>query len=143
MQDLELDTLLDAMALGDEFVRTVVKRAVLSGLSDPPALLYRQAVLPDCLTHRGVIRAIYGSPSRRSRPSGKQYLGVFSTHPDAILHRSVTVVQMFVRALKEMRNSPTSTPDRSHRRASCGSSRCSIPIWTTTTSRGCRSTCAS
>jgi hypothetical protein len=49
-QDFELDTLCNGMALGDEFIFSVVKRAVLSGVSnDLDTILYRQAILRDCL----------------------------------------------------------------------------------------------
>ena len=34
-QDLELNTLFNAMAVGDEFIHGVAKKAVLSGLGDP------------------------------------------------------------------------------------------------------------
>lgn len=50
-QDLELGTLLDAMAQGDPFLREVARKAVLSSLTDPAAILYRQAVLRDCLSN--------------------------------------------------------------------------------------------
>ena len=39
------------MAAGDEFLFETAKRAVLSGLGDPEAIVYRQRVLADCLEH--------------------------------------------------------------------------------------------
>jgi DNA mismatch repair ATPase MutS len=104
LQDLELDTLLNAMASGDAFVREVAKKAVLASLTDPAELLYRQAVLRDCLENRGVIRAIYRVAVEAIGAERKQYLGVLGDYPDSILRRSVSVVQMFVEALKEIRN---------------------------------------
>ena len=56
VQDLELDTLYDAMAGGDEFLRAVAQRAVVAGLTDPEEVLYRQDVLRDCLDHPEVVR---------------------------------------------------------------------------------------
>jgi hypothetical protein len=42
-----LDTLFDAMALGDTFLGDVAKAAVLSGLTnDPETILYRLFLLP-------------------------------------------------------------------------------------------------
>jgi hypothetical protein len=38
-KDLELDTLFDAMALGDAFLLKVAKKAVLAGLHEPEAIL--------------------------------------------------------------------------------------------------------
>jgi len=43
VQDLELTTLLDAMALGDRFLFDVSKRVILASLDDPAAVAYRQA----------------------------------------------------------------------------------------------------
>ncbi|MBI3538194.1 MAG: hypothetical protein HY070_11645 [Chloroflexi bacterium] len=50
VQDLELNTLFNAMALGDEFSLEVAKKAVLSGLSDPDAIRYRQNILKRVVT---------------------------------------------------------------------------------------------
>ena len=61
-QDLELTTLFDAMALGDKFLLEVAKQAVLSGLSDPDAIRYRQDILKDCLKNAAVVRDIYQIP---------------------------------------------------------------------------------
>lgn len=104
MQDLEFDTLLDTMAQGDAFLREVAKKAVLSGLADPAAILYRQDVLRDCLSNRWIIRAIYRIAVEAIEGERKEYFGILSRYPDAILRRSVTVVQMLVRALKQIRD---------------------------------------
>ena len=49
VQDLELNTLFNAMALGDEFLLKIIREAVLSSLNDPNAIRYRQDILKDCL----------------------------------------------------------------------------------------------
>ncbi len=55
IQDLELNTLFHAMALGDEFLFEVAKKTVLSGLSnDLNTILYRQDILKDCLKNPGL-----------------------------------------------------------------------------------------
>ena len=59
MQDLELETLLRAMAAGDELIFDVAKRALLLSLRDPEAIVYRQQVLTDCLEHPEVVRELY------------------------------------------------------------------------------------
>ena len=59
-QDLELNTLFNAMALGDTFVFAVAKSAVLSGLNnDLNTILYRQNILKDCLKNPAIVRDIY------------------------------------------------------------------------------------
>ena len=50
-QDLELNTLFNAMALGDEALLEVAKKAVLSSSSDLSTILYRQDILRDCLNN--------------------------------------------------------------------------------------------
>ncbi|MFQ5852832.1 MAG: hypothetical protein ACE5JU_19915, partial [Candidatus Binatia bacterium] len=59
MQDLELETLFRAMALGDEFLFEVAKKSVLSSLKDPDTILYRQDILKDCLKNSSIVRDIY------------------------------------------------------------------------------------
>ena len=49
IQDLELTTLLQAMAAGDKFLFGVSAKVLLAGLHDPEAIRYRQRVLADCL----------------------------------------------------------------------------------------------
>ena len=50
-QDLELNTLFNAMAQGDAFLLGVAKKPVLFSLSDPDTILYRQNILRDCLNN--------------------------------------------------------------------------------------------
>ena len=53
VQDLELQVLLDAMAGGNGFLLEVAKSAVLLGApNDVETILYRQAILRDCLKNR-------------------------------------------------------------------------------------------
>ena len=59
-QDLELDTLLDAMAGGDAFLfATWPSGPSCRASTDPEAILYRQEVLRDCLEQPAVVREIY------------------------------------------------------------------------------------
>jgi len=57
--DLELTTLLEAMAAGDKFLSDVSQKVLLTCLDDPEAIRYRQRVLADCLAKPGVIREMY------------------------------------------------------------------------------------
>ena len=59
MQDLELTTLLQAMAAGDKFLTEVSQQVLLTSLRDPEAIRYRQRVLADCLAQPEVIREMY------------------------------------------------------------------------------------
>jgi hypothetical protein len=56
LQDLELTTLLDAIAQNDEFLFAVAKSVVFSaGTADVRAILYRQDILKDCLRNSDIV----------------------------------------------------------------------------------------
>jgi len=102
-QDLELQTLWNAMAAGDEFLFEMAKRAVLSGLTDPDAIVYRQQVLADCLEHPEIIRQLYQlalEALENERTTG----GLFTlASPDQILSRSVRVLELHLDVLRRLR----------------------------------------
>jgi len=101
-QDLELDTLFDAMARGDQFLFQVAERAVLSSLQDPEAIIYRQQVLTDCLQQPAIVRELYGIAVEALQRE-KKIWGVFMNSPDAVLHHSMQVLELFVGILKRLR----------------------------------------
>ncbi|MGI6285575.1 hypothetical protein SEF58_07125 [Neomoorella humiferrea] len=104
IQDLALDTLFNAMACGDEFLFEVARKALLAGLNnDPDTIVYRQDILKDCLKNPAIVRAIYDIAVESIEREKKNYLGIFSRYPSAILHRSREVLQMFVEMLKKLR----------------------------------------
>jgi DNA mismatch repair ATPase MutS len=102
-QDLELDTLFDAMALGDNFLFEVAKKAVLSSSEDLDTIRYRQEILHDCLKNHSIIREIYNIATESIEIEKKNYWSVFSRYPGTILHRSVDALQMYVDMLKRLK----------------------------------------
>ena len=102
-QDLELDTLLDAMAAGDDFLRGVASTALLCGPADPQTIIYRQQVLRDSLAQPTVVREIYSLAVQVILAERRIWWGIGSRYPEAILHRAVEVMQLFVAALKLLR----------------------------------------
>jgi len=104
-QDLELNTLFNAMALGDKFLLEVVKKAILSGLSDElDTILYRQDILKDCLKNPSIVRNIYGIAVEAIESKKKSWWGISSSYPSSILSSSVELLQQFVDQLKKLRN---------------------------------------
>lgn len=103
-QDLELNTLFNAMALGDKFLLEVARKAILSSLGDPDTILYRQSILTDCLKNPDIVVSIYNLAVETMESERKNYWGILRDYPDAILNRSVDVLQMFVVMLKKLRN---------------------------------------
>jgi hypothetical protein len=59
IQDLELTTLLQAMAAGDKFIAGVSQKVLLTPVRDPEAIRYRQRVLADCLAQPEVVREMH------------------------------------------------------------------------------------
>jgi MutS domain V len=102
-QDLELNTLLNAMAGGDEFLLDVARTALVCGVTDPETITYRQQVLRDCLAQPAVVREIYEIAVRAILAEKRIWWGLMSKDPEPILHRSTAVLQLFVTALKLLR----------------------------------------
>jgi DNA mismatch repair ATPase MutS len=103
VQDLELETLFNAMAGGDRFLLEVARQVVLAGLEDVSEVLYRQDVLRDCLRNAAIVRGLYALTVETIERERKNYWGLFSKSPGFILHRSVDVLQMFVEVLRRLR----------------------------------------
>lgn len=101
--DLELDVVWDAMALGDEIVRASARSAMLSCLSTPEQIRYRQAVLADCLEHPAIVREIYGLAVAAIASEHQERRGMFSNRGEGLVRRSISVLEMFVGSLKQLR----------------------------------------
>ncbi|MHB1376340.1 MAG: MutS-related protein [Candidatus Humimicrobiaceae bacterium] len=104
-QDLELNTLFNAMALGDSFLFDAARKVVLSSLNDPKTILYRQNILKDCIKNSAVIRSIYDITIETIEIRRKNYLGgMFSNHPSSVLYGSAQLMQLFEKMLKKIKN---------------------------------------
>ncbi|HET9377094.1 MAG TPA: DNA mismatch repair protein MutS [Chthoniobacterales bacterium] len=105
IEDLELETLFNAMARGDQLLFDVAKSVILSSLhNDPNTISYRQDILKDCLKNSLIIRGIYYLAVRVVESEKRHYWSFLSNYPQAILDRSISVLHMLVTALKELRN---------------------------------------
>jgi DNA mismatch repair ATPase MutS len=112
-QDLELETLFNAMALDDKFLFEVAKKAVFSGLNnDLDIIFYRQNILRDCLKNSSIVKDIYDIAVESIAREKKNYWGIFSKYPASILRRSIEVLQMFVEMLKKLRNIADENADK-------------------------------
>jgi hypothetical protein len=101
-RDLELNTLFGAMASGDPLLFELGQRAVLSSLTDPHAIVYRQEVLADCLKHPELVRELYDTAVEAIRAEKKMWRSSYGS-PSTILHRSVQVMTLFLDFLKRLR----------------------------------------
>jgi hypothetical protein len=100
IQDLELNTLFNAMSLEDKFLFEASQRAVLSSLHDPEEFVYRQQVLRDCLKHPQIIREMYAVVVEALKTVRTMWRG---SSPDSLLYGSTEALQLFVRTLKQLR----------------------------------------
>lgn len=103
VQDLELDTLLDAMAGGDDFLREVAHRAVLSSLANGvDTIRYRQDVLRDCLEHADVIRRLYDISLEPLEHRRELYVWLGSRYPSSTLSSAVRLLRALNEVLKKL-----------------------------------------
>lgn len=101
-QDLELDTLFAAMAGEDAFVLDVVRKVMLNPLTDVAAIRYRQDVLGDCLAHAALFREILELAKDTLTIERRTSWG-FLHYPDSVLRRSLEALELFVKALRQLR----------------------------------------
>jgi DNA mismatch repair ATPase MutS len=106
IQDLQLDTVFGAMAAGDKFLHDVAKSAVLSSLDNQlDIILYRQAVLKDCLKNASLVRTMYVLAIDAIESKKKSYWGSeISTYPPSVLSGAVETLQILLGALKGLRS---------------------------------------
>lgn len=100
IQDLELDTLFEAMAAGNKFLGEIARKAVLIGLREPAEIEYRQAILRDCLKNPTLVRALYQLPITAAEYKRQRWLGIFSRYPIGILSSAREMLQMFLDLLQ-------------------------------------------
>ncbi|GAB3119185.1 MutS-related protein [Glaciibacter psychrotolerans] len=102
VQDLNLNTLVAAMAAGDAFLFDVAREALLTSCHDVESITFRQDVLRDAFAQESVVREIYDLAVEALAREKKIYSWAF-TSPDSILRRSVEVLEMFVSLLRRLR----------------------------------------
>jgi MutS domain V len=102
VQDLELGVVLQAMAARDALVFNVAKWALLSSLTDPGEISFRQEVLFDCIAHPDMARELY-SVAARALVKEREIFGSFLSDPPYLLQHAVQVLQVLVVQLKQLR----------------------------------------
>ena len=103
-QDLELETLFNAMAQGDEFLLTMAKQAIFSSLDSPEAIRFRQAVLKDCLKNPAIVREMYSIPIEAIEKKRGGWLSILSRYPSGILSSAVQMLEMSVNLLRNLKH---------------------------------------
>ncbi len=102
--DLELATLLGAMAAGDKFLREVCERVLLTSLTDPAAIRYRQRVLADCLAHPDIVRQIYDIAVGALQDKRGVWGFLSAQSPSVILSGAVSQLEVLIARLRQLRH---------------------------------------
>jgi len=105
-EDLDLETLLGTMALGDKALYLSARVALFTSVSDPESIVYRQDVLRDCLEHSEVARELYKLTVETLEAEKSARFGFFvhsSQYPDSTLHSAVRALEVFAEMLTRLR----------------------------------------
>ena len=102
-QDLELETLLGAMAAGDEEIFDVAGRALLLSLRHAEAIAFRQQVLTECLEHSGVVRDLYDLAGAALTAEKSIWGSALGDSPRSLLWTSIQKMELFVEFLRKLR----------------------------------------
>jgi len=118
VQDLQVDTLLQAMAGDDKLVLRVARNVLLSSTrGDVETIRYRQEILKDCLEHPGVVKAIYDLAAEAIDVKRKLWhYGIMSRYADTILHGSIDVLEALSGMLRTLHNIAEENAARFHSR---------------------------
>jgi hypothetical protein len=100
--DLELGTLLEAMADGDKFLLAIARQGLHSGLADPAEITYRQHVLADCVAQPGAVRDLYDLAVEAVDADRHVFGFLFRDSPDTILTRSRQVMALYLTSLHRL-----------------------------------------
>ncbi len=102
-RDLELATLLEAMANDDPFLHDVARRALLTGLDDPDAIRYRQDVLRDFLERPSLLGDLYAVAVEAFVQERRYVLSRLFDSPENTLHRATLDLKAYVVLLSRLR----------------------------------------
>ena len=105
VQDLELDTLLGAMAGEDEFVLDVARKVVLTGFeNDLDTVRYRQAALRDCLKNPEAARAFYNLTVEAIEACRKKGWSLTSHYAGSMLYNALDMLEVLLVMLRKLRD---------------------------------------
>jgi hypothetical protein len=112
-QDLELDTVLRAMAGDSEFLFEVARKALLSGArNDVATILYRQEALKDCLQNPTVVRELYDLMVATIERSKREWWGISGHYASSMLYSAVDLLEMSLGTLRNLKSVAEETAAR-------------------------------
>ncbi|CAD6553121.1 Endonuclease MutS2 [Paraburkholderia hiiakae] len=102
-QDLELTIIYGSMGAGDDFLEGVAKKVVPFSLNELDDILYRQAVLKDCLGHEATIRRLYEIAVDAQETERKSFYWGLTASATSVLHSARDLVQAYLVTLEKLR----------------------------------------
>ena len=102
-EDLELATILDAMARGDRSLRDTVRAVLVADHQDIQTIRHRQAVLKDALANPAAIRELYALAVRGTEAKRDARFFWFRDSPDTIRQKSIGMLGVLFGVLREVR----------------------------------------
>jgi DNA mismatch repair ATPase MutS len=103
IQDLELDTVLAAMAAGDKFLYEISTKVMLASVTDVAAIRYRQEVLADCIEQPEVIRQMYGVAVAALQEKRRIWGFLSAQYPSSILSSAISQLEVLIVRLRDLR----------------------------------------
>jgi hypothetical protein len=103
-RDLELSTLTEAMAAGDEFILDVIRKVLHSSWkNDVETVLFRQAVLRDVIANEAVARELYTTAIAAIAKEREHWWFGLNRDPSAVLNSATGLLADLVTALRKVR----------------------------------------
>jgi hypothetical protein len=103
LQDLELETLVEARAQGDRVVADAARRALLAPLADADAIAYRQAALRDALARPEAVRALFEVAVTALQRAAEASWAFVPREPASVLRDARDVLQAYLGSLRALR----------------------------------------
>lgn len=104
MQDLELNTLFQAMSEKDSFLFNIARAALFAGMrNDVSTIHYRQEILKDCLKNPELVRELYSIAVEAIEEKKNYFISVFRNYPAGTLYDAIHALQFFADMLAKLR----------------------------------------
>lgn len=112
VSDLELETLLSAMAQGDEVILEAAGTALLCGLQSSDEIRYRQSALSDCIKNPAEVRDLYAITIEAIERVRKGFWWLSTQYTSSLLSNAVGLLQALVGMLVKLRKVADESIDR-------------------------------
>lgn len=112
VRDLDIETVVDAMASNDPYLYEIAANALLIRLTDVDQITYRQHVVSDCLRYPKEIRALYDLVAHATDSKRRLRMRLFGDSPSSVLSRSISLLTDLTDHLEELRRYGATTAGR-------------------------------